>query len=268
VPIPKISVILPAYNRPQELARSIRSVLSQPVRELELLVMDDHSGVETFKAVAQFNDPRLRYFRQPYNVGSSRNLSEGLKRASAPLCCFLMDRDGQKESFIAARIPDGTLLEGEGFITAMLQEPRSIGAFSFRRERLLAYWERAQQYGVAGDRAVLLDIALTPSACGVVLDRTDFWMTAHPQQTSRSHDDFVYQLSVRLLKDRIKTQGPRIRKHLEAHLAEAYTTWARETASRERFRSLQRLLLSVYYEPARWTRHRTVILGKILGLVS
>jgi glycosyltransferase involved in cell wall biosynthesis len=286
---PQLSVILTTYNRPEELTHTLRSVLDSTVPALEVLVMDDHSGSETFRALSAFNDRRLRYYRQPYNVGLARNRWDGLMRISAPVCCFLTDGDRISGSFLASRraaldqhpdawlaysgatsstrYPDGTLLEGELLVKAMLEQPHWIGSFVFRRERLLPYFERAQRYGQIWDRAMLLDIALTPSACAVVLDRADSWMSPDQKESIWSQSDAMRMQAVRLIQDRMKSQGPRIQKHLRTHLGQTYASWARHSARTEPFKSFQRLLQSVYYQPG-LGRHRADVLARILGLRS
>jgi glycosyltransferase involved in cell wall biosynthesis len=47
---PRVSVVLPTYNRAETLKRSIQFILSQSITDFELIVVDDASEDET-KAV-------------------------------------------------------------------------------------------------------------------------------------------------------------------------------------------------------------------------
>jgi len=61
VMIPKVSVIMPAYNSEKTIEEAIHSVLTQSVRSLELIVVNDRSTDDTLKVVSQLvkEDPRI-----------------------------------------------------------------------------------------------------------------------------------------------------------------------------------------------------------------
>lgn len=61
---PLVSVILPTHNRPLMLREAIASVLRQTFTNWELVIIGDGAGDDTKAAVCEFNDPRIRYFRQ------------------------------------------------------------------------------------------------------------------------------------------------------------------------------------------------------------
>lgn len=62
---PKVSFIIPAFNRPHELKSSLASCLAQTIQGWEAIVVDDHSDqADLQKIVNDFNDSRIRYFHQ------------------------------------------------------------------------------------------------------------------------------------------------------------------------------------------------------------
>jgi glycosyltransferase involved in cell wall biosynthesis len=85
---PKVSVILPVYNRSGSLEDSMRSVLNQSYRDLELIVVDDASTEDLKSIVEGVGDARVRYLRQPRNGGASVARNAGLAAAKGDFIAF------------------------------------------------------------------------------------------------------------------------------------------------------------------------------------
>ncbi|MFQ6083718.1 MAG: glycosyltransferase family 2 protein [Candidatus Aminicenantia bacterium] len=89
--MPKVSVIIPTYNRAKFLQQAIESVLSQEYSDFELLVIDDGSTDNTEEVVQSFG-ARIRYFYQPHQgVSAVRNL--GLSNSEGRFIAFLDSDD-------------------------------------------------------------------------------------------------------------------------------------------------------------------------------
>jgi glycosyltransferase involved in cell wall biosynthesis len=78
---PRVSVVMPVFNRPGYIATAIESVLAQTYADFELLVIDDGSTDHTPEVVASFRDPRIRLVRHPQNLGITATRSHGLELA-------------------------------------------------------------------------------------------------------------------------------------------------------------------------------------------
>ncbi|MDO8860414.1 glycosyltransferase [Haliea sp. E1-2-M8] len=91
--LPAVSVIIPVYNRAHLLPRTLDGVLKQTFTDFEVLIVDDCSQDDPASVVAGFQDPRLRYLRQPENRGVAAARNRGLRDARAPLVAFLDDDD-------------------------------------------------------------------------------------------------------------------------------------------------------------------------------
>lgn len=90
---PKVSVIIPTFNRAHILARAIASVLEQTDANLELIVVDDGSSDDTAALIKTFVDPRLRYVQQPRNLGVSAARNRGIAEARGEWLAFLDSDD-------------------------------------------------------------------------------------------------------------------------------------------------------------------------------
>ena len=91
--LPRIAVIIPAYNRAAMISRAIDSVLAQDFHDFELIVVDDGSTDSTVEVARGFDDPRMRVVALGRNRGSNAARNAGIKNASAPLIAFLDSDD-------------------------------------------------------------------------------------------------------------------------------------------------------------------------------
>jgi glycosyltransferase involved in cell wall biosynthesis len=88
---PRVSVVLPCYNRAWSVAAAVASVLAQDYTDFELIVVDDGSHDETRACLAPFGD-RLRLVRQQHRgVSAARN--RGVREARGELIAFLDSDD-------------------------------------------------------------------------------------------------------------------------------------------------------------------------------
>jgi glycosyltransferase involved in cell wall biosynthesis len=91
--MPKVSVVLPTFERWSLLARALSSVLEQTEADLEVLVIDDCSSDDTPARLAAVTDPRLRVLRQDPNQGVARARNRAIEDASGEWIAFLDDDD-------------------------------------------------------------------------------------------------------------------------------------------------------------------------------
>jgi len=90
---PKVSVIIPAYNEGAYIADCLKSVtsLDYPKDKVEILVIDDGSSDDTYKAAKSFAGPNIRVFTKE-NGGKGAALNFGRVRAKGELIAT-MDAD-------------------------------------------------------------------------------------------------------------------------------------------------------------------------------
>lgn len=79
--VPAVSVCVPTFNGGEPLRAAIASVLAQTWQDFELVVIDDGSTDATPDLVQAFDDPRLRYLRNPRNLGPEGNWNRCLAEA-------------------------------------------------------------------------------------------------------------------------------------------------------------------------------------------
>ncbi len=85
---PRVSVIIPTYNRAALIKKSIQSVLDQSFSDFELIVVDDASTDDTELIVSRVPDSRIRYIKLHENCGGSAARNAGIRNARAELLAF------------------------------------------------------------------------------------------------------------------------------------------------------------------------------------
>ena len=90
---PKISVIIPTFNRPELLKRSIKSVLNQSFQNFEIIVVDDGLEKRADKIIEKINDDRIVYIKHRKNKGVSVSRNNGVEISKGEFITFLDDDD-------------------------------------------------------------------------------------------------------------------------------------------------------------------------------
>jgi len=87
--VPRVTVILPTYNRSSVLRFAIASVLRQTFTDFELLVIGDGCTDDSEAVAAESHDPRLRWIGLPQNSGhQSGPNNEGLRQARGDVIAY------------------------------------------------------------------------------------------------------------------------------------------------------------------------------------
>lgn len=89
---PFFSVIIPCFNRAEKARVAVRSVLEQSWRDYEVIVVDDGSSDNLQAALADFDDPRIRYVWRP-NGGAGPARNTGLAEARGAYVSLLDSDD-------------------------------------------------------------------------------------------------------------------------------------------------------------------------------
>ena len=79
--MPKVSVIMPAYNAEQYIEEAIDSILKQTFTDFELIILNDCSRDSTEEIIRSFWDPRIVYLKNEKNMGVAGTLNRGLAAA-------------------------------------------------------------------------------------------------------------------------------------------------------------------------------------------
>ncbi len=90
--MPRISVIIPTFNRELTILRAIKSVLAQTYLDFDLWVIDDGSTDKTQQLVKPFLSENIHYLKQE-NLGVSAARNLGIKKSKGEWLAFLDSDD-------------------------------------------------------------------------------------------------------------------------------------------------------------------------------
>ena len=88
-----VSVVIPTYNRAEKLVRALKSVLTQSVLPLEIIIIDDASTDGTAQIDFAAMSARIRYFRGEANLGGAVSRNKGIECAVGNWIAFLDSDD-------------------------------------------------------------------------------------------------------------------------------------------------------------------------------
>lgn len=91
--VPKVTVVIPVYNREKYVAAAIESILAQTFPDFELLVIDDGSTDRSREIIQSYRDPRLHLVCNETNLGIPKTRNRGLQLAQGEYLAFLDSDD-------------------------------------------------------------------------------------------------------------------------------------------------------------------------------
>lgn len=97
---PKVTIIVPAYNEDLIISSSIKSLIKQTYKNLEIIIIDDGSSDNTYKIAkkfeGKFEDKDIKIFTKQ-NGGKSRALNFGIERSKGELI-MCVDADSKLDN--------------------------------------------------------------------------------------------------------------------------------------------------------------------------
>ncbi|MBC7251743.1 MAG: glycosyltransferase [Anaerolineae bacterium] len=126
--MPRVSVIIPTYNRADMVCEAIDSVMTQTLKDVEVIVVDDGSNDGTGDLLRERYGERIRYFYQE-NQGRAVARNRGVRASRSPYLLFLDSDDWllpdalrQQAEFLDAH-PDVDVVYSDGYYCDATGQP-------------------------------------------------------------------------------------------------------------------------------------------------
>ncbi len=181
---PRVSVVIPTYNRAKKVQGAIESVLAQTFSDLEVIVVDDGSEDDTGKVLAETFGDRIRYHYQA-NQGASAARNKGIAEARGEWIAFL-DSDDEWER---------DKLEWQ-FKTLKQFDPQCGGCYTdvqvFNHPETRTFFQLAEESyrhdGEMGVSTEALKLLVRPGGAGMVICLSSFIGRAELIRTTGGFD--------------------------------------------------------------------------------
>jgi len=104
---PKVSILIPVYNRNRYIEECIQSALDQTFKEFEIVIVDNASDDGTWEICQQFaaKDSRVRIYRNEENIGPVRNWKRCAEEAKGEFSKILFSDDTLEPECLAVMVP-------------------------------------------------------------------------------------------------------------------------------------------------------------------
>ena len=136
---PLISIAIPVWTGWRYVGDAVRSVLAQPLDDLELVVSVDATDGSSLEVLREFDDPRLRILHPPGSLGMARHYEWCLNHLQGEWVTIM----GQD---------DGLMFDFSQKVTELFRRYPDASAFSFRRAYF--FWPGCES--VYGDRGLIV----------------------------------------------------------------------------------------------------------------
>lgn len=87
--MPKVSIIMPSYNKEKYIAKAIESVINQTYKDWELIIIDDMSTDNSVEIIKTFTDDRIVFLQNEKNIGMAANRNRALELAKGEYIALL-----------------------------------------------------------------------------------------------------------------------------------------------------------------------------------
>lgn len=164
---PKVSILIPVFNRKDYIAECIQSALDQTFTDFEIVVVDNASNDGTWEICRRFAeaDPRVRIFRNESNIGPVRNWIRCAQEAKGEYSKILFSDDCLEPNCLSEMVPK--LNDSE---VAIVYCAARIG--KSRNESIIAYSQADSSMVSSAQFLYLVLSGKAPVSPGAILIRT------------------------------------------------------------------------------------------------
>lgn len=139
---PKVSIIMPTWNRAAYIMESVESVLRQTYQHWELIIVDDGSEDNTEEIIAQLKDERIQFHKAGRTGVGGKIKNIGLRKTKGELIAFIDSDDLWAATKLEKQVDALKQYPGAGFcLTGVynFKEPGKPETYYFKQTEGIKY---------------------------------------------------------------------------------------------------------------------------------
>jgi glycosyltransferase involved in cell wall biosynthesis len=164
--MPSVSVLMNVRNGASTLPEALNSVMAQTFADWELIVWDDRSTDASAAIVAEYRDPRVRYFLSAEDTSLGKARSHAIRQASGEWLAFL----DQDDVWLPTKLEKQMALADEG---VGLIYGRTVRFYPNGRER---DYDQAHEFQLLPEGDIFID--LFTKSCFIAMSSAMFRRSA------------------------------------------------------------------------------------------
>lgn len=180
--VPVVSVIVPTFNRPRQLAQAVKSILGQTFADFEIIVVND-AGMDAASVLSAFHDNRIRYMRHEENQGLAAARNTGIRVARGTHIAYLDDDDIYYSDHLQ------TLIEAVRSSQYRFAYTDACRIHKVRQKSREVTIKRDVPYSIDFERNLLLVKNITPVTC-IMHEKSCCALAGYFDETLTSHEDW------------------------------------------------------------------------------
>ena len=230
---PLISILVPTYNRRNFLPVTLKSLVNQSYKNIEIVLVND-AGCDVSDIVDGFQDNRIKYFVNEKNLDLAGTRNVALSHATGDYLCLLDDDDQHLQYTLEFRMYMMKKLNAEVVYTRALQDILEIEGNHYKSVHKQLYWDSPF------NKDLILIQNISPCCCPLFSRKAwddsgnyrfdeslttsedwDFWV-----HLSRNHD--FYELKLVDCECTLRTDSSQMtgsRQGYTTHLPYLYKKW-------------------------------------------
>lgn len=99
-----MSVCIPTYNAEKTVVSTLQSILNQTYQNLEIIIVDNASTDNTLVILQQFNDSRIKIYRNCKNIGGEKNWSRCIELTNGEYITIFHADDLYKRDMVEKQV--------------------------------------------------------------------------------------------------------------------------------------------------------------------